>query len=142
MLLPTCGGFKMTETNTKKFPARVVKIIDAYTIVINRGGLDGVKLNQPFLMYCLSGEEIIDPETYESLGHLEIIRGRGTVSHVQDRISTIKSIMTATPTRRIIRRKPGSMFGFMDQGEQEEISEGGELLPFNDVRVGDKAKPI
>lgn len=132
----------MTEDNMKKFPATVVKIIDEYTIVINRGGLNGVKLNQSFLIYFLSEKEIVDPETQESLGHLEIIRGRGKVSHVQERISTIKSIMTATPTRRIIKRSSPSMFVYFDRGEQEEISESGKLLPFNDAQLGDKAKPI
>jgi len=133
----------MTENNTRKFPATVVSIIDPYNIVINRGRHDGIELNQPFLIYILSEREIVDPDTREILGYLEIIRGRGKVVHVQDRISTIKSSTTASSTRRIIKRKPPSIWGgFMEQSEQEEIIEGGEILPFNDARVGDKAKPI
>ncbi|MGD0596930.1 MAG: hypothetical protein ABSA64_05335 [Sedimentisphaerales bacterium] len=133
----------MTETNIKKYPATVVKIIDEYTIVINRGDLDGVKLNQLFLIYILSDKEIIDPETNENLGYLELVRGRGKVCNVQERLSTIKSVMKENPTHRIIKRSPLAInvFSYMGQSE-EEITEQGEILPFNGTQVGDKAKPI
>jgi len=132
----------MTEENSKKFPATVVKIIDEFTIAINRGSMDGVVLNQKFLVYFLSDEEIIDPETREVLGCLEIIRGKGEVIHVQERLSTIKSIKTTSPIRRSIKRKPSSLWAYVEHIEQEEIDESGELLPFEGANVGDKAKPI
>lgn len=42
----------------------------------------------PFLVYRL-GETIIDPDTKENLGQLEIIVGRGRAAHIQDRLTTI-----------------------------------------------------
>jgi hypothetical protein len=134
----------MTETNTKKFPATVVEIINEYRVVINRGKLDGIQLGQPFLIYILSSKEIIDPETQDSLGYLEIVKGRGKVVHIQERMATIESSITTAPIRKVVKKIPTGPFGFIyNQGEElEEIIEGSKLAPFDDPKFGDKAKPV
>lgn len=50
----------------------------------------GIQLGKVFLVVGL-GETIIDPDTKESLGELEIVRGRARVSHVQEKIATLVS---------------------------------------------------
>ena len=81
--------------------AKVVDVIDEFRVVINKGGSDGVSLGDRFLIYQI-GDELFDPDTNESLGQLEIVRGQGRASHVQERMSTVTSI----ETKRVVRGKP------------------------------------
>jgi len=45
------------------FPATVVKVIDDYKLVINRGEISGIREGQRMLVYNTSEEEIKDPQT-------------------------------------------------------------------------------
>lgn len=74
----------------EKYFAKVVKVIDKFTIVINAGTDKGVVQGKNFLIVGI-GEAIIDPDTNESLGALELVRGKARVVHVQDRIATLTS---------------------------------------------------
>lgn len=114
--------------------ATVVRVIDQYKVAINMGSSDGIKLNQKFLILSFSPEQIIDPETNESLGNLEIVKGTGMVSHVQDRLATITSNKMSSP---VTTKRRNMLFSSM-----EETVQSGDLLPFEDACVGDKAKPI
>lgn len=69
---------------------KVVKIIDAYRIVINKGAADGLKKGNRFLVYAI-GEELFDPDTNESLGMIEIVKGKGEIVHLQDRLATLET---------------------------------------------------
>jgi hypothetical protein len=73
--------------------ALVVKVIDPYTVVINKGSRHGVHFQHEFLIFE-NGEELKDPETGESLGKLEIVKGRGEVKHLQESLTTIRSSTT------------------------------------------------
>ncbi len=68
--------------------ARIAKILDGGHLVINRGSDHGVALGATYLIYEQGGE-IDDPETSESLGHLEIVKGRATVTQVQAKLSVL-----------------------------------------------------
>ena len=70
---------------------KVVSLIDKYKVVINAGSNQGVKIGQRYLLYTLSNEDITDPDTNESLGFLEIVKGTGKVIHVQEKMCTIES---------------------------------------------------
>lgn len=130
------------------FPATVVRVLDDSTIVINRGKDHGVEKGSDFLLYFVDEEEIFDPESGESLGRLEVVRGTGTVIHVQPKMATIKSNRTVSKGR-VIRRisNPGTLraLGLMGVlgGESETIEQPErEPIPFESPAVGDKAKPI
>jgi hypothetical protein len=127
-----------TQTNPqpKIFPATVVNINDEYTVVINRGSTHGIKKGQNFLIYGVSKEEIIDPETGESLGYLETVRGTGTVIHVQEKLATIET-NRRSKTKRTITRKPNWIYN-----EVETIEGEGSYVAFEDPELGDKARPI
>jgi hypothetical protein len=122
----------------------VAKVLDEYTLVINRGSNQGVKEGQRFLIYELSNEEVKDPATEESLGYLEIVKGIGKVTHVQDRLSTLVSVEEAQGERRIIKRRtPFSSISFLGGGSEEEIITPAKgFLPFADARPGNRARPI
>jgi len=128
----------------KTFPATVVKVIDDYKVVINRGALHKVTEGQRFLLYKLSEEEVKDPISGESLGYLEIVKGTGRIIHVQERMSTIESDKREPSERRIVKkRSPGSFFSvFSGEAEEETIVPSSRLVPFDDPIIGDKAKPI
>ncbi|MCB1348787.1 MAG: hypothetical protein KDK11_09155 [Maritimibacter sp.] len=122
--------------------ARVVKVIDDFTVVINRGAKNGVQKGQVFLIFSL-GEEVIDPETEESLGALETVRGDASVTHVQEAMSTLTSVSKErnASTRRTIRRPSIGILGLGT--EQEEIFEepSTKIKPL-ESEIGDYAKPV
>lgn len=123
--------------------ARVAQVLDKYTIVINQGSADGVEEEDRFLIYGI-GDEIKDPETGQSLGKLEIVRGQGVVAHVQERLATVKTAEKRERggKSRRIKRSPGfsGIFGEQVVEEHEDYRE--ESVPFSGVQIGDFAKPI
>jgi hypothetical protein len=125
------------KNGIRDFPATVVRLLEnELSVVINRGYNDGVKQGQRFLIYNVENEPIIDPETNESLGCLEIVRGTGKVTHVQKLMSTIKSDMTKSGAKSMIKRT-----GIFDFGSSETVTPI-EQVGFNYPAKGDKAKPI
>lgn len=130
---------------------KVAKVIDRYTVVINRGEKHGIKVGQRFLIYSI-GDEILDPDTNESLGNLEIVKGTGRVIHSQEKIATIASDMKSSPSRTVRRVKESDPLGIRGasrafraiSGATQEIEEQlpPEKIPFEDPTVGDIAKPI
>ena len=70
---------------------RIAYILDNDTLVLNAGSDAGLETGQRFLVYGLSTDDIIDPETSKSLGKLEIVRGTGVITSVQERMSIITS---------------------------------------------------
>ena len=111
--------------------ARVVKIISPSVLVINQGAQDGITDLSQFVVFTYD-EEIIDPETQESLGRLENVRGRGKVKHLQDRITTIISTMK----RKEQSWGQGFVAGF---GPPVMVD---VLVPFQEPQVGDLVRVL
>ncbi|WP_243323868.1 hypothetical protein [Geothrix sp. SG200] len=127
------------EVNPKRqLIASIVKIINEYTLVINKGSDHGLKIGDQFLVYFLETEELFDPETNENLGRLEILRGTGSVIHLQEKIATIKSNRT-TKTIRTIKRTPNQWASVLLGSEIVEQPDV-EVLPFEYPALNDKAK--
>lgn len=123
----------------RNFPGLVVRKIDEYQLVINRGYSDGVEKGDLFMVYYVEPEELIDPETNESLGKLEVVRGTGKAVHVQEKITTIKSNMMENISGKTIRRS-SSPFAAIGVGTETIEQPTKELLPFDSPDVGDKVK--
>lgn len=119
--------------------AKVVKIIDSYNVVINRGSSNGVKVGQNFIVFRL-GEHIADPDSGEDLGALEVVAGRARVVHIQPKMATLESIETRSSTRTIKRGPPYglSSLAFAMAGT-EEVRES-TSVPL-EAQVGDLARP-
>lgn len=75
---------------SERYFGKVVSALDKFTVVINKGAEQGVKTGDKFLVVGL-GSEIIDPDTGEDLGKLEIVRGKVSVTHIQEKMSTARS---------------------------------------------------
>ena len=118
------------------FPATVVKVINEYRVAINKGSRHDIKNGQRLLIYELSEEEIIDPTSGEPLGKLELVKGTGKVIHIQELISTVESDTKETD-KRIIKRT----FPWAWRPEEETVL-APFIQPFENPKVGDKAKPI
>jgi hypothetical protein len=133
----------------EKFPATVIKVIDNYRVVINKGSRDGINIGQRFQIYTETDELLQDPVTLEGLGNLEISRGTGRVIYVQEKWATIGSDRTKAPNKKIVTttRNPNAavtgVFGYGSQIEVEEtIETPAQQIPFDNPSEGDKVKPI
>lgn len=131
--------------NQKKQVMKVAKVVDEFTLVINQGSEHGIDAGQRFLIYAI-GDEIFDPDTKQTLGQLEVVKGTGKVTHVQPKMATISSDMKSPPGRTI--RKMGGQnlagwraFALLGAGEVEEVLPP-EPTPFNSPEVGDLVKRI
>ena len=122
---------------------------DGFEVVINLGSVDGVQDGQRYLVYAL-GDELFDPETKESLGRLEVVRGRGVIIHVQDRMAILRSTehrSASGATKRVIRSSSG---GFLAATEsilgrptvEEIVPIGSKGLPFNSPVPGDLIRHV
>lgn len=127
--------------------AKVIFISDdECQISLNVGKEDGVAKNDLFLVYALSDHEIMDPDTKESLGYLEFVKGTGRVVHLQDKMCTIESskYKKPTPTKTIRKERPSLLVASIMQPTIEETVIDGEeeQLPFDGVQMYDLAKKI
>lgn len=96
-------------SKSSKITATVVHVVDEYKAAINKGSEHGVNVGDTYLVYSV-GPELTDPDTGESLGALELVKGRVVVRHVQDKISTVESNeFDETPGRRKIIKKDGGL---------------------------------
>ncbi|MEV9499099.1 hypothetical protein [Aliarcobacter butzleri] len=122
---------------------KVIKKIDDFTLVINAGSKDGIKNGMEFLIYEI-GEELFDPDTNESLGKLETVKGTAESIHIQENITTIKSNMYENQKKQKTIKRTGTGLAAMAVfgGGTEEIVEMGEKIiqPFNNTNVGDSVK--
>lgn len=124
---------------------KVVKVLDArqdgnaYSVVVNVGQKDGVKPGAEFVIYAL-GEELADPDTQESLGRLEIVRGRARVEHLQESMATLRTSLTRQ-TRYETNYLAAS--GVLS-GDRPHVTERVEdsPIPLRGVVAGDSARLV
>jgi hypothetical protein len=131
----------------ERYFAKVVKVIDEFTIVINAGMDKGVQQGKTFLIVGI-GEIIADPDTNEELGSLEIVRGKARVVHVQNRISTLTSAdFEKRPDVREIKKVSATgrgntlatLFGPQDTVTESITPSEPKLKKFTGIEVGDIA---
>jgi hypothetical protein len=119
-----------------KKTGKVVRIINPTELVVSLGAEDGVDKNSEFLVY-VEGDELRDPDTGSSLGHLEIVRGFGTARHVQPRLTTVRS----TERKKVLRDRARPYVDPMYTGaplRMEVVTEQVEITaPFENVLEGD-----
>ncbi|MDO4475017.1 MAG: hypothetical protein Q4B75_10265 [Eubacteriales bacterium] len=109
---------------------KVIKVINDYKIVINKGFADGVTMGTRFLVFRL-GEELFDPDTNESLGILELVCGEGKPEHIQEHISTLYTAKTIVKKTKTVKKSGpyGGLFGETEEIYDPETDE----IPFDDV---------
>lgn len=125
----------------ERYFGRVVGMPDKYTVVINKGDDNEVEIGQKFLVVG-QGNIIIDPETNEELERLELVRGRVSIEHIQQKISTLKSCEYEKAKDLKEIKKVTSQGGVTVFGRQNTVTESitpgkRSLKKLNDARVGD-----
>lgn len=105
-------------------PLRIAKILSDSEIVLNAGRDENIKIGNEFIIYGIGSEEIFDPQTHKSLGYLELYRGIGYVTKVQDKLSVLHALKLSTTYHRSL-----AMLGNFDNAK------------FDSPAVGDYAKP-
>lgn len=121
---------------------RVAKIIDNYTVIINRGAEDGVKVGDTYLIYSLEDNEILDPITQVPLGYLELAKGIGEVTHVQDKLATIQASKLATIQTSKSVEELEERYLMPDPAFFRKPKTIKKLIPFNNPTIGDLVKQI
>ena len=123
---------------------KIASVINNYKLVINAGANQNICVGQKYLVYALDTEEIIDPDTKESLGFLEIVKGTGKVTHVQEKMCTIESTEYKPLIKKIKRKNyPMGLGSALLQNNYEEVTDPEhEQLPFNNPKVGDLVKRV
>ena len=109
---------------------------DNYSVALNIGKEDGVQLEEEFIIYTYSDSSLTDPETGEDLGKLEIVRGKGKVTNVQEKLCTVRSTETQFVKRHELTENPYSMI----RKPQMVTYDDKEDLPFDNPEHGDYAK--
>lgn len=119
--------------NTSYF-AKVAKIIDEYTIIINKGFSSDLKEGIKVLIYEVSSEKIIDPDTKQDLGFLEIVKGEGIVTYLQENMATIESSKKSFKNVTL-----NNSFGLLGSKLIREETK----IPFKEnIKVGDFVKKL
>ncbi len=72
---------------------KIAKIVDEQTVVINRGSEAGVRDGMKFAIFS-GGDAVTDPDTGESLGTWEVVKGCVKTTHVQEKLSVCAVIET------------------------------------------------
>ena len=126
----------------------VANVIDNCKLVLNVGENDGVKIGDRFLVYTNSNEDIVDPITKKSLGKLELVKGKGKVTHVQQYMCTIETLNTKEKTKKTVKDNNSLGFAILNYSfstpSTTKTEEEVEIIPipFENPKVGDLAKEI
>ncbi|EJD7030465.1 hypothetical protein [Enterobacter hormaechei] len=135
------------------FFAKIIYVNDDFTqFVINKGYNDDIRYKERFLIVAL-GEDIIDPDTNENFGRLEIVKGEAVVHHIQEKMTTlISNQFTEEPAKEETIYKSEAIsrartvFGIpnFDRMPSKKVKIDAEkrIKPLLNVRKGDYVKII
>ena len=83
-----------TKTQVKPIRGKVARVLNDREVAINRGSTDGVELGMKFAILSDDSQEIIDPDTQESLGRIENRKVRVRVASVYERMAVAETFDT------------------------------------------------
>src|SRR5437870_4764299 len=120
---------------------KIARILSPTRVVLAAGSEQGVEEGMEFVIYELS-DPVTDPETQESLGQLELHKGRVEAIHVQDKMAT-----AITVRRRVYRPTFTEVFtgtGWREEHERLRVDSSVETAVKADltVRVGDLVRSV
>ena len=99
-----------------KTRGRIIRILDAETVMINLGRRDGVSRGSVFSVLS-EPEVVVDPSTGEELGKVQLVKAKVRASGVYDRF-TIAMTKWAVPKTNLDQRKAlGAENADVAQGE-------------------------
>ena len=124
---------------------KIINIRNSTTVVVNIGSMNGnISKNDHFLIYEL-GDELFDPDTKESLGKLEIIKGKVTPIHIQDKMTTMQSYELVKQPEKIVEKtntRLGLAMSFLGDTIEKEKTIVEKIKELTNVKIGDLVKKI
>ena len=129
---------------------KVAAIIDDATLVINVGLEQGVREGMTFLVFD-EHAEIVDPDTGEALGNWEMVKARLLVTHVQERMCTLKAptapddtVLSSTrPLSAVMVEHSMGRFGDRDESWKRMDVRGADVSgrpSLQPIAVGDRVR--
>ena len=128
---------------------KVAAVVDGTTLVLNVGGEQGVTEGMVFAI-AAQYQEISDPDTDESLGNWEVEKARVVVSHVQERMCTVRSPLTpavapiGTLSTMMVRHSFG-LYGARER-DRQRLEVGGSSVTgrprTQPIEVGDTIRSV
>jgi hypothetical protein len=79
---------------TERITGSVAQVLNARELVINRGEAHGVQVGMKFAVLNRKGADIVDPETDESLGPIEVEKTIVKVVRTHERMSVARTFRT------------------------------------------------
>lgn len=70
---------------------KIVKILDEYNVIINAGTSNGVLVGNEFQILDKKGSPVIDPDTNEEIGYLDLVKATVQVTEVQEKMCVCTS---------------------------------------------------
>lgn len=131
---------------------KIVKILDEYDLIINGGKEHGIKLGDEFQILDKEGSKVIDPETQEVIGQLDLIKATVKVTELQERMCICSSRHTVklnSPFSNLaITAGISSIADSLAISEREKLNvdltqvTGGKRKSNEKIRLGDTARLI
>lgn len=75
------------DSQVEPIRGKVARVLSSRDVAINVGSNEGVQVGMIFKILSTEGSEIIDPDTREILGSVELVKIRVKVTAVQERIA-------------------------------------------------------
>lgn len=134
---------------SENLQGRIVKILDEQRLVANIGLQDGVSPGDRFVVFE-TGEEIVDPESGESLGELELVKAQVEAAHVQERMVILAAPSGSEQERPIAKTVLSAIMAQTSPGpdKREAISLGVRKdqisgMPLvHPIQVGDQVRRV
>lgn len=138
----------------KKIKGRVIRIIDAKTLVINLGQTDGISYENIFSVLA-TPEQVVDPVSKEELGLITIVKVRVKPTKISERFTIATSQWTrSSPSLSASSELMMGAFGRFASANRD-VDEGGpmkidqsEVIPWKamtaeePVRVNDEVEVV
>src|SRR5699024_3427214 len=129
---------------------KIVKILDEYNVVINAGTNHDLKQSDQFQIIDKEGSEVIDPDTQEVIGTLDLIKATVEVTELHEKMcicSSKQSIkMNSLLSSTALSTGINSIADGFAVSEQEKLNvdlkqvTGGKRKSNKKIRLGDTAR--
>lgn len=131
---------------------KIVKILDEYTLVINAGTDHGVQSGDQFQILDKKGSKVIDPDTDEVIGQLDLVKATVEVTDLHEKMCICSSqffVKANSPfSGQIISSGLKSITDSLSIAEQERLNvdlsqvSGGKRKSNAKIQLGDTARLI
>lgn len=134
----------------EKSKFQVVKILDEYTLIINAGAKHNIKSTDEFQILDNEGSEVVDPETHDIIGYLDLIKATVEVSELQDKMCICTSKQRARFGSKTLEsiNAVNAFSSKIIHAEQEKLNvdlsqvTGGLRKSDSPIQIGDDARLV